>query len=159
MVPKQELHRVVPSVIIYNKERKYLIVKRSQKLKSFPGKWHVPGGGLSMDDYNHLPSSTPNQKQWYFVIEKALRREVMEEVGIEIGKPEYLLDVAFVRSDGVPVIVLTYFASYVGGQIKKSPEAEEAKWVTYEEAKKHDLIDGIAGEIAQVDEILSSRQA
>ena len=78
MVPKRELHRIVPTVIIYNKDRKYLIAKRSSKLKTFPGKWHVPGGGLSMDDYDHLPSSTPSHKQWYFVIEKALRREVKE---------------------------------------------------------------------------------
>ena len=110
-----------------------------------------------MDDYDHLPSSTPNWKQWYFVIEKALRREVREEVGIKIGKPEYLLDLAFIRPDGVPVIVLTYFASYAGGKIKKSPEAEEVKWVTYKEAKKYDLIDGIIGEIKEVDKILSCR--
>ena len=157
-VPARELHRVVPTVIIYNSDRKYLLAKRSLDLKVFPGKWHVPGGGISMDDYDHLPSSTSNAKQWYFVIEQGLRREVREEVGIEIGKPEYLLDVAFVRPDGIPVIVLTYFAPYASGEIVPSEESVETAWVTLEEAKSYDLIDGIWHEIEMVEKILEARK-
>ncbi len=160
-VPPRELHRVAPTVIIYkideNNSIKYLLAKRSETLKVFPGLWHVPGGGLSMDDYDHLPSSTPKHKQWYFVIEEALRREVREEVGLEIGKPEYLLDVAFIRPDGIAVLVLTYFAPYASGEIVKTEEAVETAWVTLEELKNYNLIDGIPGEIEMVDKILRKR--
>ncbi|MEO8637331.1 MAG: NUDIX domain-containing protein [Candidatus Taylorbacteria bacterium] len=158
-VPKKELHRVVPAVIIYNSEGKFLIVKRSSRLKIFPGKWHVPGGGLSMDDYMNLPSSSPKQKQWYYVIERALRREVREEVGLEIGKPTYLLDVAFILPNGVPVIVLTYYAKYASGKFKSSEESVEMAWVSASEAKKYDLIEGIAGEIEMVDAILKAKKS
>ena len=161
-VSPRELHRVVPSVIIYKTDmdgiQKYLIAKRSPGLKVFPGKWHVPGGGLSMDDYDHLPSSTKNDTQWYYVIEEALRREVREEVGLEIGKPEYLLDVAFVRPDGIPVIVLTYFASHVSGEVVKSEESVDFAWVTAKEAGDYDMIEGIASEIKMVEDILTSRK-
>ena len=157
-VSARELHRVAPTVIIYNSEGKYLLAKRSPDLKVFPGLWHVPGGGISMDDYEHLPSSTPKHQQWYGVIEEGLRREVREEVGIEIGKPEYLLDVAFIRPDGVPCIVLTYFAPYAFGEIVPSEESVETAWVTLEEAKSYDMIDGIWGEMEMVEKILKGRK-
>jgi 8-oxo-dGTP pyrophosphatase MutT (NUDIX family) len=156
-ISPRELHRVVPTVIIYNDEGKYLIVKRGDDLPVLPGRWHVPGGGLSMDDYDHLPSSTPNDKQWYFVIEEALRREVREEVNLEIGKLEYLLDVAFIRPDGVPVIVLTYSAPYKSGEIKPTEEAVDHAWITLEEAKNYDLIEGILGEIEMVEKRLKEK--
>lgn len=110
-----------------------------------------------MDDYEHLPSSSSGHKQWYSVIEEGLRREVREEVGVEIGKPTYLLDVAFIRPDGIPVIVLTYFAPYASGEIVQTEEAVEAVWVSLEEVKNYDLIDGISGEIEMVDKILKSK--
>ncbi|MES2409777.1 MAG: NUDIX domain-containing protein [Patescibacteria group bacterium] len=157
-VSPRELHRVVPTVLIYNEEGKFLLIKRSPDLKIFPGKWHSTGGGVSMDDYEHLPSATTNHKQWYGVVEHALRRETREEAGIEIGKPEYLLDVVFIRPDGIPVIVLSYFAPYASGEVIKTDEAVEHAWVTFEEAKKYDLIDGILGEIEMVDKILKERK-
>jgi 8-oxo-dGTP pyrophosphatase MutT (NUDIX family) len=156
-VSPRELHRVVPTVIIYNDECQFLLIKRSPDLKVFPGKWHCPGGGLSMDDYEHLPSHSNEQKQWYGVVEEALRREAREEAGVEIEKPEYLCDVAFLRPDGIPVVVLSYFAKFSGGEFKPSEEAVECAWVTAEEAQKYDLIDGIGEEILEVDRRLKSR--
>jgi 8-oxo-dGTP pyrophosphatase MutT (NUDIX family) len=157
-VSPRELHRVVPTVIIYNDDGNFLLIKRSPDLKIFPGKWHCPGGGLSMDDYDHLPSHSKHQKQWYGVVEEALRREAREEAGVEIGKPEYLLDVAFIRPDGIPVVVLSYFAPYAGGEFKPSVEAVEMAWVSFEEAKSYDLIDGILGELEMVNNILKKRK-
>lgn len=157
-VSPRELHRVVPTVLIYNEEGEFLLIKRSPELKIFPGKWHSTGGGISMDDYEHLPSSSVNHKQWHGVVEDALRRETREEAGIEIGKPEYLLDSAFIRPDGIPVIVLSYFAPYVSGEVIKTEEAVEHAWVTFEEAKNYDLIDGILNEIQMVDKILKERK-
>ncbi len=156
-VPLEELHRVVLSAVIYTKERKYLIAKRGMH-KIFPGKWHVPGGGISLNDYKDLPSSTPTQKQWYGVLENALRRELREEVNVEIGNPEYLTDVAFVRPDTVPVIVLSFYAPYVSGEVKFIDEENtDHAWVTLEEAKSYDLIEGIWHEIEMVDNILKTR--
>lgn len=111
-----------------------------------------------MDDYEHLPSASEVQKQWYNVVENALRREVREESGFEIGTPQYLIDVVFIRYDGIPVLVLSYFAPLVGGEFVLSEEAVEHVWVTFEEAKKYDLIDGIINEIEMVDKILKERK-
>ncbi len=151
--PNRDLHRVAMTAIIYNEEGKYLITKRSDKKKVFPGKWHVPGGGLEAEDYiNKIPSNSDTQ--WYEVLHSALRREVKEETGLEMGEIQFLMDLAFIRPDGIPVLVLSYFAPHVGGEVILSPEDTEHAWVTFEELKSYDLIDGILDEVKMVEQKL-----
>jgi 8-oxo-dGTP pyrophosphatase MutT (NUDIX family) len=152
-IKDKELHRVAVTAIIYNDEGKYLVTKRSPTKKRFPNKWTVPGGGLQTDDYVNAPVST-KAGQWYYAIEKALRREVIEEVNLEIDRPQYLLDLAFIGGDGTPCIVLSYYARYKSGEVKLDEDSVDYKWVTLEEAKGYDLIDGIWEEIEMVDKIL-----
>lgn len=153
----KELHRIVTTTIIYN-EGKYLITKRAPHKITHPGKWTVPGGGLEVNDYINTPPSTEGAPQWYGALEKSLVREIKEEAGIEVGKPEFLVDLTFIRPDGIPVIVFSYFAEYLGGEVKMDEDTVDFKWVTVEEAKDYDLIDGIWEEIRDVDEILSKRK-
>jgi 8-oxo-dGTP pyrophosphatase MutT (NUDIX family) len=147
-IKNRELHRV---------EGKYLVTKRSPHKKSFPNKWTVPGGGMEVEDYINSPVST-KAGHWYYAIEKTLRREVKEEVNLEISKPKYLLDLAFVAPDGTPSIVLSYYADYVSGEIKLDGDSTEYKWITAEEAKSIDLIEGIDEEIEMADKIIKNKK-
>jgi 8-oxo-dGTP pyrophosphatase MutT (NUDIX family) len=156
-IKDKELHRIAITAIIYNSEGKYLITKRSPHKKVHPSRWTVPGGGLSVDDYMHSPQTNGNAG-WYGAAVKALTREVKEEVNVEIGNPEYLLDMTFIRPDAIPVLVLSYFAEYLGGDVKLDADAVEYAWVTADEAKNYDLIEGILEEIEMVDAILKKRQ-
>ncbi len=151
-VPTSELHRVVSTVIIYN-GNKYLLLQRSLSENAFPGKWTVPGGGLSPKDYINTKPST-KARQWYFAIVDGLRREVKEETNLEIGQPTLLCDVVFIRPDGVPAIVLSYFAPYKSGKVKIGSDQAGFAWVPVAEAKKYDLIDGILEEIMMVDRMI-----
>ena len=146
----RELHRITSTAIIC-KDGKYLLVQRSFEKKVFPGKWTVPGGGLEVDDYIGLPTSGAGQ--WYRAIEKSLVREVTEEVNLEVDKFNYLVDIAFIRPDGIPVIVLSFWADYKGGEVKLNDENIKYAWATLEEAKNYDLIEGIWEEIKMVDKI------
>jgi len=146
----KELHRIVSTCIIY-KDGKYLLLQRSFEKKVFPGKWTVPGGGLSIDDYINLPKTTSDH--WYFALENSLRREIKEEAGIEVGKINYLCDMTFIRPDNIPVIVLSFYAPYQSGEIKLDGESINHAWITLDELKNHDLIEGIANEIKIVDEL------
>ncbi len=148
----QELHRITSTAIIV-RDGKYLITRRSLNKKVFPGKWTLPGGGLETDDYVNGPASTKDG-QWYLALEKSLRREVKEEVNIEMKKLNYLLDLAFIRPDGIPVLTLSFWAFYKSGKVKLDDDAIDYKWVTSREAKDYDLIDGIWEEIEMVDKIL-----
>ncbi len=157
-IQDKELHRIVTTTLIYKSNFTYLITKRALHKPAFPGKWTIPGGGLSTDDYVHGPSSTPSFPQWYGVLEKCIKREIQEEVGLEVADPEFLTDLAFIRPNGVPAIIFSFFAQYVAGDVVMDADTIEFAWVTLEEAKNYDLIDGIWDEIRQVEEILKSRQ-
>ncbi len=150
-IQDKELHRITATCIIY-KDGKYLVTKRSPHKKVFPNQWTVPGGGLTVDDYIHSPKPE-NSPQWYGALEATLRREVKEEVNVEIGKVQYLLDLAFIRPDGIPVLVLSYYALYLSGEVKLDEDAVEYKWATLQEAKELDFIAGIYDEIEMVDKI------
>jgi ADP-ribose pyrophosphatase YjhB (NUDIX family) len=155
-----ELHRVVLTAIIWREldgRREYLITKRGDK-KIFPNKWHLPGGGVEMSDYVNDPPSYvhTDTPQWYGAVEKALRREIREEVGLEVEEPQYLLDLAFVRPDGIPVIVLSYYAKYAGGEV--TPDNEDTvdfRWITVDQVDDFDFIKGIEDEIRKVEERLT----
>ena len=146
------LHFVTATAIIL-KDGKFLIVKRSPAEKAFPGKWTVPGGKLVYKEYKDLPYKG-DWPQWYGMMEWLLRKEVREEAGIEIGKPSYLTDLVFVRPDGYPVVVLSFYAKYKSGEVKLNHEMTDFAWVTADEAKTYDMIDGIDGEIADVTKLL-----
>jgi len=148
----KELHRIVSTCIIY-KDGKYLLLQRSFEKKVFPGKWTVPGGGLTTDDYINEPKTTSDH--WYFALENSLRREIKEEAGIEVGKINYLCDMTFIRPDNVPVIVLSFYAPYQSGEIKLNDESINHAWVTFDEVKNCDLIEGIADEIKMVNDLIN----
>jgi 8-oxo-dGTP pyrophosphatase MutT (NUDIX family) len=152
-IKDKELHRVAVTTIVYNSEGKYLITQRSPAKKAFPGKWVVPGGGLTVDDYMHDAPST-SAGHWHFPVEKALRRELREEVNIEIDNPQFLLDISFIRGDGIPVLILSYYARYKSGDVKIDEDTVDFAWVTLEEAKKYDLIESIWEQIEMVDKKL-----
>ena len=160
-IKDKELHRITTTTLVYKPDFTYLITKRALHKKSHPGKWTIPGGGLNVDDYIHTPHSEHGPNLWYNVLEKALKREVREEVGLEIGKPELLVDLTFLRPDGIPVICFSCFTPYITGEvtIDQDPEKDsiDFAWVSLEEAKNYDLIGGVWDEIRQVDEILKKR--
>jgi len=148
------LHFVVATAIIV-KDGKFLIAKRAPHEKAFPNRWTVPGGKLVLDEYKALPASV-NYQQWYNVVDWVLRKEIREEVGLEIHKPNYLCDLVFVRPDGYPVVTLSYFADFKGGEVKLSKDLTDYSWVSLEEAKSYDLIEGIWDELKMVAEIINS---
>ena len=155
-IADKELHRIVATCIIYNKNKQYLITKRAPHKKVQPNKWCVPGGGLSTDDYVNTPT-THKDTQWYNCLEKTVKREVKEEVNVKFGKLTYLLDYAFIRPDGIPVLGISYYAPYVSGNVKLDEDAVEYKWATLAEVKKLDFIPGIIEEIVMVEKILKKK--
>jgi 8-oxo-dGTP diphosphatase len=145
----QYLHEVVMSTIIV-KDTKFLITRRSPNKKRFPGMWTIPGGKLETKDYLDLPKST--EFYWYNVLEQVLRREVSEEVGLEVTNIEYITSLATVHADGSPSLVITCIADYVSGEVTlQKDEADDFKWVNIEEAKGYKLIDGIYDELVMAD--------
>lgn len=104
---------------------------------------------METNDYLQLPKDT--EFYWYNVLERTLRREVVEEVGINIDNIEYVTSLATVHADGSPSLVISCMAEYIGGDVKlKEDESDQYAWVSLEESKNYELLDGIYDELAMV---------
>ncbi len=142
-------HYVVVTGIIVNKEGKFLITKRADWEKAFPGRWTVPGGKLEVIDYALRDKDTPYH--WYNVIEDLLKREVMEEVGLEVKNIDYATSLVYIRPDKIPCLIMSLFAEAVSEDVKLCNALTEHVWVNLEEAKNYDLIEGIYDELFMVE--------
>lgn len=131
----------VTAIIKRNTDGRILITKRTATKKKWPNKWTVPGGQLEDSDFLGTPTKINNQ--WYHTLENAVRREVREEVGIEIDNIRYLCNIA------VPsTIIISFIANADPQEVTlQVEECDDFAWVSYEEAKKYDLIDGLLDEI------------
>jgi 8-oxo-dGTP pyrophosphatase MutT (NUDIX family) len=154
MYDSSKAHYVVVTCIIV-KDGKFLITKRAPTEKSFPNQWTVPGGKLEASDYQSRPKDT--SEHWYNVLETLTKREVFEETGIKIKNIGYVTSLVYIRSDGVPTLIISLFADYVSGEIKLDSSLTEYGWVSLEEAKNYDLIEGIYEELNMLDGILKGK--
>lgn len=146
------LHEVVITAIIV-KDGKYLITHRSPNKKRFANMWTVPGGKLETDDYINFPKDT--EFYWYNVLEQVLRREVAEEVGLQIENIEYVTSLATIHDDGAPSLVISCLADYSSGEVTlQEDEADKFEWVSLDEAKDYNLIDGIYDELVMAEKKL-----
>ena len=145
---------VITAIVV--RDGRYLILKRSASEERFPNRWTVPGGKLDTGDYVHRPKDTPDY--WYNVLEEALRREVREEAGIEIANIRYVTSLADAPEGKDPSLVISCLADYAIGQIALSDEMSEAAWVSLDEAKQYDLIEGIGEEIEMAERMLGGNK-
>ena len=144
---------VITAIII--KDGKYLITRRSPEKKRFPGMWVVPGGHLDPEDFMGYPKET--EHYWYNVLEKALTREIKEEVGLEINNVRYVTSLATEHKDGASSIVISCLADYKAGEvILEKGETDKAEWVSLKEAKDYDLVDGIYDELVMSENLLKT---
>jgi ADP-ribose pyrophosphatase YjhB (NUDIX family) len=119
MTKKIPLHVVFVEARI-RKGDTYLLAKRSSKDDQAAWKRAVPGGKVDME----LESD---------IVENALKREVLEEVGLEIDNFRFLWSRSFIRSSGHHVVGLSFVADHVSGEAIPLDDQDEVKWVTFEE--------------------------
>ena len=147
------MHYVVVTGILV-KDRKYLITKRADWEKAFPGQWTVPGGKLEVLDYALKQKDTSSH--WYNVLENLLKREIREEVGLEIKNIGYVTSLVYIRDDEIPTLIISLYAQPESENIRLCNALTEYAWVDIQEAKNYDLIEGIYEELVILDNHLKS---
>lgn len=156
-----KLFYVVANVVVYREsDGKCLILKRDPREKVHPNKYAVPGGKLEHKDLDINNPTRMNGDVIDFegAVEDLLAREVHEEAGVEIeNKLYYLNSVAYVRPDGIPVLLIKFAAKYKTGDVVLEVGGfTDHAWVDAEEIKSYECIAGISEEVAQTIEIFKS---
>lgn len=157
---EDKLFYFVANVVVYREsDGRCLILKRSEQEKVHPSKYCVPGGKLEWEQMDIKNPTRVNGDVLDFEdsVEELLIREAKEEAGIEIGRElKYINSVAFVRPDGIPVILVKFAAKYRNGEVKlEEGSFTDYKWVNAEEVKNYECIKGIPEEVAKTIQIFS----
>jgi ADP-ribose pyrophosphatase YjhB (NUDIX family) len=103
------------------KDNQYLMAQRSLQDDQAAGMWSIPGGKVDLDMGNGI-------------IENTLKREILEEVGIEIKTEiKYIGSQAFIRSSGHHVVSLTFIAEWESGEARPLEDQETVRWMNISE--------------------------
>ena len=131
----------------------YLIIKRSDKEKKFPGMWTVPGGTVELNDH-----TAPNADGiMYDILERALSREIKEETGLSFENLRYVVSLAYPKSTDV-IMCLSFMMDALPGEVVLDQDHTQYAWVTLQDAKSYTLISGILEELALVEELRASKR-
>lgn len=120
-------------IFLYNKEGKYLLVKRSsEKYKNTKGSWDIVGGRIN---------------QGSMLIDN-LRREVKEETQLEIlSEPMLLFAQDIILGEEKHIVRLSYKGQTEGEPVLDTSENIEYKWLTVNELKLQEDLDIYVREI------------
>jgi len=97
---------------------KILLLKRRDNDPHNPGSWDIPGGRIDLSEQ----------------LEAALKREIMEETGLNVEISVPFEAHTFTRDDGQFIIMISYACKLSGQQkIKLSEEHTSFEWVNVDE--------------------------
>lgn len=112
--------RLIVVPLIVNAEDRVLLCRMAANRGVFPGQWALPGGGVEAGER----------------IEDALRREIREELGVELLEPRPLFfkDAVLTKTlaDGscqpLHMVFLVYRCSLASADLLLNEEFSEASW-------------------------------
>ncbi len=117
------LYKIIIAAIIFNSDKKVLLAKRSMTEDVLPGYWGIPGG--KVESRGNIPD----------ILEQEIKREVKEEVGIEIKNLRYIE--SHLNESGK--LNICFMCDIDKGRPKALDESEEVGWFTLEQAKDMNL--------------------
>lgn len=105
------------------KNGKWLLIKRSEKEEHAGGTLSLVGGKVEKEDI------APN------ILESTLKREIFEEIGVEVTNIKYVTSSAFVTGSGEQVVNIVFCCDHKSGEpYAKSPdEVDGIFWLSTEQ--------------------------
>lgn len=113
------------------RDDKWLMIKRSEKEEYAPGIIAMVGGKVE------------NEREEYSILENTLRREALEEVGIELSEDmKFVESIGFISKKWGPVVDVIFLCHIENGEpYPASPnEVAETYWMTTEEILRDERI-------------------
>ncbi|MBU1292556.1 NUDIX hydrolase [Patescibacteria group bacterium] len=125
-------------VLLRNKQREFLVLKRSQeKYPTVNNLWDIPGGRID-------PGVS---------LEENLKREVLEETGLALTSDPKLCAAQDILKKEIHVVRITYTA-HAEGKVCLSDEHTEYKWISIENLRSLDLLDRYVRELVHTEELI-----
>jgi 8-oxo-dGTP diphosphatase len=115
--------KIITSVVIMDEKKRFLLGKRSMREDVFPGLWSIPGGKVETP----LPIRD--------VLEKNAKKEVMEELDVEIEITNYVQS----HSNGENKVYVIFLGKIVKGKPRPREDTDEVRWFRFEELEKEKL--------------------
>jgi len=108
------------------KDGKIVLIKRGNEPSK--GKWTIPGGLVELGES----------------LEAAVIRETEEEVCLDVDKPSLIGVVDNVDLDEqgkvkYHYVIIEYLVQVIGGTIQAASDAEELRWVPFDEVESYNL--------------------
>jgi 8-oxo-dGTP diphosphatase len=102
------------------KNEKWMLIKRSEKEEHAGGLLSLVGGKVE------------NEGNSSDILERTLKREIFEEVGIEVSNLRYVNSSSFVSDSGLNVVDIVFLCDHESGEpYAKSPdEVDGVIWMT-----------------------------
>jgi 8-oxo-dGTP pyrophosphatase MutT (NUDIX family) len=128
MSDKKIVQRVVIGGVIFNKEKKVLILQRSKDEDIFPEMWELPSG----------------KREFLENSESCLMREMKEETGLSnfrIIMPFYVFEYQIEKPEEIrDTTQINFLLKLLGDEkIKLSPEHQNFAWISRDDVKKQQL--------------------
>lgn len=102
-----------------------LLVRRGQPPSE--GLWSVPGGRV----------------EWAEPLAEAVRREVLEETGLDVEVGE-MAGVVERMQEGFHYVIVDYFVTVLGGTLRAGGDVRDVRWVPEDEVTTLPLAHGLA---------------
>ncbi|BAK54767.1 NUDIX hydrolase [Sulfurisphaera tokodaii] len=100
--------------VIFNKQRKVLLVKRKNPPNK--GSWAIPGGKVKYGE----------------TLEEAVKREIKEETNLDVRVKELLAIVEIIK-EGFHYVILDFVCENIEGKLMASSDAEDARFFSLDE--------------------------
>ena len=107
-------HKIIGVAVIWNHEKQILIDRRLPQ-GAMGGLWEFPGGKIEVGE----------------TIEECIKREIAEELGIEIAVGEHLITIDHTYSH-LRVTLTVHHSQHLAG-IPQAIECDEIRWVSLDE--------------------------
>lgn len=121
------------------KDNKILISQRGINENHDPCKWTIPGGKVE-----EIRGDVWN------VLEKTLKKEVKEEVDVEIGDDIRLVtNNTFIRTGGQCVVAMIFICYWAEGIAKPSEDTHDVAWITESDLYSYDFSPNVAEYLRQ----------
>jgi len=116
---------LINTCALVQKGDKFLIAQRGLKDRFKPGEWSLPGGKLEWE-----------LKDGH-VLEDNLKRELREEVGIEIEENMILLNNHTYQAKKFQVLRIVFWCQWESGKALALEDTEAVKWESLEELEEN----------------------